>query len=90
MKEVTRVAVGVLTGGLSEVANLAVGAFSPKAPKPQNPVQINADDEDKTAAEETEAEARKRRRGVLRRVFTQPGQNFVQQSQIGKNSILGV
>lgn len=67
-----------------------IRAFTPDAPTPQTPVPITAADEDKATAEETETEARKRRRGVLRRVFTQPGQNFVQQSQIGKNSILGV
>lgn len=90
MKEVTRGITAAFTGGLSEVANLAVGAFSPDAPKPVDPVTISKEEEDKAAADETEAEARKRRRGVLRRVFTQPGQNFVQQTNIGKNSILGV
>jgi len=86
MKEFTRGMIAAATLGLSE----AVGAFSSDAPEPVDPVTISKEEEDKAAADETEAEARKRRRGVLRRVFTQPGQNFVQQTNIGKNSILGV
>ena len=47
------------------------------------------DQEDKAAADESEAELRRRRRGMLRRVYTSPGSQFVAQSNIGKNTLTG-
>lgn len=52
-------------------------------------LNFTEDDENKAAADESEAEARRRRRGMLRRVFTTPGSNFVNQSNIGRNTLTG-
>ena len=87
MEPVQRIGLGVATGGLSELTNAFVpsGSESITEEKPT----ITQDQEDKAAADETEAEARRRRRGTLKRVYTTPGANFVNQSNIGRNSLTG-
>lgn len=59
------------------------------APQTPKPVRITGDQEDVAARNETEREARRRRVGMLRRVFTTPGQNFVSGSNIGRNTLMG-
>ena len=68
-----------------------VDAFVPKGEDSvtEPPPAITTEQEDKAVADESEAEARRRRRGVLRRVYTTPGANFVNQSNIGRNTLTG-
>ena len=68
-----------------------VNLFVPKGDNSVNtpPVTQTQAQEDKASTDESDAEARRRRRGTLRRVYTSPGSQFVAQSNIGKNSITG-
>ena len=78
---------------MEPIINSIVGLFVPKkdeSAEPPSPAPtITIETEDKAVEDESEAEARRRRRGALRRVYTQPGSNFVSQSNIGKNTLTG-
>lgn len=77
--------------GISGVAGIVSkgSAFVKKLDPTLGVVSITSDEEDRAANQESEAEARRRRRGMLRRTYTTPGQNFVSESNIGRNTLMG-
>lgn len=77
--------------GIAGVASIATkgSAFIKKMDPTLGVVSITAEEEDRAANAESEAEARRRRRGMLRRTYTTPGQNFVSESNIGRNTLMG-
>lgn len=78
-----------ITDALTSVMGFATDPFNPDKNNDPPPVSITEDQENKAIADETEAEARRRRRASLRRVFTSPGANFVSESNIGRNTLTG-
>lgn len=77
--------------GVTGVAGIVTKgtAFASKTDPTLGVVSITAEEEDRAANAESEAEARRRRRGMLRRTYTTPGQNFVTESNIGRNTLMG-
>jgi hypothetical protein len=77
--------------GITGVASIATkgSAFLKELNPTLGVVSITAEEEDRAANAESEAEARRRRRGMLRRTYTTPGQNFVTESNIGRNTLMG-
>jgi len=77
--------------GITGVAGIATKgtAFAKVTDPTLGVVSITAEEEDRAANAESEAEARRRRRGMLRRTYTTPGQNFVAESNIGRNTLMG-